>query len=102
MSVFRLVFTQEAKEGVADAVRYYNGQLPGLGKRFKTEVRRQLLQLKQNPLTHIVRYENIRLAALNKFPYSIHYTVHNQDVIVYLIISDFRNPPQYWVKKDGE
>ena len=35
MSVFRLVFTQEAKEGVADAVRYYNGQLPGLGKRFK-------------------------------------------------------------------
>lgn len=101
MPMFQLVFTQEAKAGVADTVKYYNGQLPGLGKRFKKEVHNKLLQLKQNPFTHAVRYDDIRLATLTKFPYSIHYTVQGQDVIVYLIISDFRNPSRYWVKQDS-
>ena len=100
--MFQLKFTDAAKDGVQDAAEYYNGQLKGLGKRFKNDVKAELDRLKQNPFTHSVRYGEVRLAALNKFPYSIHYTIQDHDIIIYLVISDFRNPSLYWVKSDGK
>jgi hypothetical protein len=71
--LYSLKFTPEARADVKEAAQYYNDQLPGLGKRFKTEVKKQLKLLKQNPFTSSVRYSQVRLAVLNRFPYSIHY-----------------------------
>jgi len=96
--MFQLIFTPEAKVDVKNAAVYYNDQLQGLGKRFKNEVKRQLALLKQNPFTRSVRYDNVSLAVIDKFPYSIHYTIDDKQVIIHAIICDYRNPSQYRVK----
>lgn len=95
--MYQLIFTPEAKADVAVAVNYYSGKVPGLGKKFKNEVKRQLILLKQNPYTRSVRYENVRLAVINKFPYSIHYTIDHHRLIIHAVICDYRNPQEYWV-----
>jgi len=96
--VFQLIFTPEAKADVKNAASYYDSQLHGLGKRFKNEVERQLALLKQNPHTRTVRYDGVRIAVINKFPYSIHYTIYGNQVIIHAVICDYRNPDEYWVK----
>jgi plasmid stabilization system protein ParE len=96
--VYQLIFTPEAQTDSINAVGYYESKLPGLGKRFKQEIKRQLAALKLNPHTRSVRYENVRLAVIEKFPYSIHYSILDQQVIVHAIICDYRNPAEYWVK----
>ena len=96
--MFQLIFTPEARVDVKTAAVYYDGKLHGLGKRFKQEVKRQLISLKENPYTRSVRYDGVRLAVINKFPYSIHYTISNNQVIIHAIICDYRNPAEYWVK----
>ncbi|MCD6011518.1 MAG: Plasmid stabilization system protein [Flavipsychrobacter sp.] len=78
-----LIFTPEARADVVSAASYYDGQLKGLGKIFRSEIKRQLLLLKQNPFTRSVRYDNVRFAITRKFPYSIHYTIDN-DIILYI------------------
>ncbi len=96
--MFILVYTPEARADVRTAAIYYETQLIGLGKRFKNEVKRQLLLIKQNRFTRAVRYDEVRLAVIDKFPYSIHYTISETHVVVHAVISDYRNPSEYWVK----
>jgi plasmid stabilization system protein ParE len=100
MTAYKLIFTPEAREDVTGAAVYYNSQLRGLGKIFKNEVKRQLLLLKQNPLLRTVRYDNVRFAVLNKFPYSIHYTVNNNDTImIHAVVCNFRDPMEFWLPR---
>ncbi len=100
MADYKLIFTPEAREDVKTAEKYYNGQLLGLGRRFKNDVKLQLLLLKHNPFTRAVRYDNVRFALLDNFPYSIHYTIGETEIVIYAVICDYRNPAQYWVHGD--
>jgi plasmid stabilization system protein ParE len=83
--VFQLIFTREAQADVMDAARYYDGKLKGLGQRFKKEVMNQLASLKQNPHTRTVRYDAIRLAVIKKFPYSIHYSIFENRLVIFML-----------------
>lgn len=96
--MYQLIFTAEAQTDSINAIGNYESKLPGLGKRFKQEIKRQLVALKHNPHTRSVRYDNVGLAVIEKFPYSIHYSIMEQQVIVHAIICDYRNPTEYWVK----
>ncbi len=96
MPGYRLIFTPEAREDVLSAALYYDDQLPGLGKIFRGEVKRQLLLLKQNPYTRSVRYDNVRFAVTRKFPYSIHYTINERLVIIAAVLCDYRDHAEHW------
>ncbi len=96
MPEYRLKFTPEARVDVETAAGYYNSQLPGLGKVFKQEIKRQFVLLKQNPFTRSVRYNDVRFAVTRKFPYSIHYTIENSVIIVHAEICDSRDPMDHW------
>jgi hypothetical protein len=97
MSLYKLIFTPEARGDVKEPAEYYDSQLNGLGKRFKKEVQNQLLLLKQNPFTRSVRYNDVRFALIDKFPYSIHYTIDNKKILIHAILSDYRDPARYWI-----
>lgn len=99
MPKYKLAFATEALEDVKEAASYYDSQLKGLGKRFKEHVKVQLLLLKENPHTHSVRYSDVRLAVIDKFPYSIHYTIEADIVNIHSVLCDYRNPAEYWVKR---
>ncbi len=96
--LYKLIFSPDVESDVKNAYNYYNSVLKGLGKRFKNELKKQLILLKINPLTNSYRYDSVRLATINHFPYSIHYTINNKQIVVHAIICDYRNPNEYWVK----
>ena len=73
MKTYKVVVLNIAKVDVKEAHKWYDTQLKGLGKRFKNEVKRQIALIKINPQTRSVRYDDVRLAVIEKFPYSIHY-----------------------------
>ena len=64
-----------------------SGKLPGgtttsqgLGKRFTAEVREKVGFTRKNPTASNVRYDDVRTAVLNIFPYMVHY---NNGEVVY-------------------
>lgn len=82
MSTFKLVFTPEAIEEIRQATAWYNNQQKGLGKRFKTLLKKELNLIKQAPFTRSVRYDDVRLAVLDIFPYAAHYTVDEESHVI--------------------
>lgn len=75
MKKYTLVFTPEAIQEIRHAADWYNEQQKGLGKRFKTQLKKELDKLKQNPLSRSVRYDDVRFAVTEVFPYAAHYTI---------------------------
>ena len=90
------IVNQDLKE----AALWYNRARSGLGKVFLKEVKAEVNQIVKNPLAYEVRYANIRIAFVNKFPYGIHFEYHGREkqVIILAVFHTSRNP-DIWEKR---
>lgn len=98
--MYKSVILPLAKEDIREAVKWYNKQQNGLGKRFTAEVREKVHFMRQNPKASNVRYDDVRTAVLNVFPFMVHFTIDekNKTVIVSAILHTSRNP-ELWKKR---
>jgi len=89
--MYKSMILPAAQEDIRGAALWYNKRSKGLGKKFTVEVRKKVLFIRQNPLAANLRYDNMRTAVLNVFPFMIHYTIDesNNTVIISAIL---RNP----------
>jgi plasmid stabilization system protein ParE len=92
--MYKTIILPLAKEDIREAAKWYNKQQTGLGKRFTAEVREKVHFIRQYPTASNVRYNSVRTALLNVFPFMIHYTVDEKDktVIVSAILHTSRDP----------
>ena len=92
--MFKTIILPLAKEDIREAALWYNKQQDGLGKRFIAEVREKVHFIRQNPKALNVRYDNVRTAVLNVFPFMVHYTIdeENKTIIISAILHTSRNP----------
>ena len=98
--MYKAIILPLAKEDIQEAAKWYNKQQNGLGKRFTTEVREKVHFIRQNPKALNVRYDDVRTAVLNVFPFMIHFTIdeQNKTVIVSAVLHISRNP-ELWKKR---
>ena len=97
MLKYELVITPRAIKEIQNAVDFYNSRQRGLGRRFYMDIKRQLSAIAKNPFSRAIRYNDIRLAVLDKFPYAAHYNIADDFVIVLGIISMHMDPETSWV-----
>lgn len=71
----RIVFTILAKQEPGDAVRYYELEYSGLGRRFREEVRKAALRIASYPDAWPIERSEVRKCLLHKFPYKLLYSV---------------------------
>jgi hypothetical protein len=98
MHPYRLVITLRANNQIQNAIFYYNSKQKGLGKRFYLDLKHQLSSVRQHPFSRAIRYDNIRLAVLDKFPYAAHYNIENSLIIVHGVLSMFQDPETNWIR----
>lgn len=73
--MYKTLILPLAKEDIQEAAQWYNQRQKGLGKRFTAEVRERVSLIQRNPQASPIRYEDVRTAVLNIFPFMIHYTI---------------------------
>lgn len=100
MESYILKFTPESMQDIVEAFDYYESKKNGLGKRFKAEIKLKLSLIKKSPLTYAMRYNLVRIALTDIFPYSIHFKVDESLKIVNIlsILNQSRNPDDFWIK----
>ncbi|SKB99894.1 type II toxin-antitoxin system RelE/ParE family toxin [Dyadobacter psychrophilus] len=98
MAVCKLKFTPEAVKDITQAAEYYEECQKGLGKRFRSEVKRKLVLVKEIPRIYTLRYGEVRFALIDIFPYSIHFSINEkgQVVQVHAVLCQFENPETSW------
>jgi plasmid stabilization system protein ParE len=98
--MYKTVILPLAKEDIRESAKWYNKQSEGLGKKFTTEVRRKVHFIKQNPNASNIRYNKVRTAVLEVFPFMIHYIIDEEanSIIISAVLHTSRNP-KIWEKR---
>ncbi len=92
--MYKLVILPSAKQDIKEAAKWYNSRQAGLGKRFTSQVREKINFLKRNPHSIANRYDDVRTAVVEVFPFMVHYTVeeHNKLIIISAVFHTSLNP----------
>jgi len=96
----RIVFSPEAQDEFRDGERYYERQVPGLGARFRADVRDALRRLSHWPLAAPVERGEILRMILSRFPYKLLYSVE-PDHIYIIAVAHLHRAPDYWIERDA-
>jgi plasmid stabilization system protein ParE len=98
---YALVFTPESLQEIKEVALWYNQQQTGLGSRFKASLRKELDKIKQNPFTRSLRYDDVRFAVLDSFPYAAHYTIDESTraITIHAVLAFKQNPETHWKKR---
>ena len=94
---FTIIFSREALRDLEEARSWYNLQQKGLGKRLIADVKNVVAAIKQNPYFASVKFENIRTAACNTFPYAVHYEMDEAHNIIRIISIFHFSRRTYWL-----
>lgn len=97
----RIEFSPEAKAEFSDGESYYERQMPGLGARFRTDVRDALKRMRHWPLATPIERGEIRRMILSRFPYKLLYSVE-RDHLYILAVAHMHRAPEYWVDRDRD
>lgn len=100
---FKLIYAAEVYNDLQQSVDWYNEKQTGLGSRFFNAVKKQLQQIKKNPQSIAVRYDDVRCIKVKKFPYLIHFKIfpENNIVKVTAVFSTHRDP-KIWDQRKTE
>jgi toxin ParE1/3/4 len=94
----QVVFDPEAKAEFLEAVRFYEKNQPGLGKRFRLVVESAIQKISECPLLFRIIHSPFRRYLLPKFPYSIVFSIE-PDHIRILALAHNKRKPGYWSER---
>ncbi len=95
-----LILDPLAKLDIDDNIDWYEEKQVGLGSRFYDKVKTILDLIEQNPYIFPVKYKNTRTAPVSDFPFTVHYFIDKQNMVV-AVLCIFKTPqsPQKWKKR---
>lgn len=91
-----LIVRPEAEADLADAVRWYDLQRPGLGAEFQLCVEEKLERIRRTPEMHAMVYRELRRASVRRFPYAILYRVVEKKKVIVVAVMHSRRDPKRW------
>ena len=72
------------KEDILEAVQWYNKAQKGLGTKFLKHLKEKIEYIAKEPETAQIRYQEIQIAVIKTFPYTIHYEYIKNEKLIYI------------------
>ena len=92
---YKLILRQEAERDLAEARKWYNEMIPGLGSDFLAVVERALESILENPARFPIIHREVRRALLSRFPYGIFFFLEEERVVVLGVMHTARDPAKW-------
>jgi len=93
--IYRRVIRPEADVELAQAARWYEERRRGLGGEFLDSFAAVTNRLCQNPRLFAPIFGETRRALLHRFPYSVIYEVHGDEVVILACFHESRDPKEW-------
>ncbi len=88
---YKIITTPETEKDIEEAIKWYKDIQISLALSFINELRAVRKYIHQNPNKIQVRYNNIRIAFLKKFPYGIHYKFEKDIITIVAVFHTSQN-----------
>ena len=97
---YKLVVSVDAENDIEDAMDHYENQQKGLGKRYLLSVKVATKLIIQSPFGFAKIFMEIRKVNTQKFPYSLFYSIEEEqkEVVVFAVIHNSRSE-KAWKKR---
>jgi hypothetical protein len=93
----KILFVSSAEREFAEAIEYYEMEMPGLGDIFLREIEKSLDRITLYPNSYTPLGQNTRRCLVSRFPYGIIYQFREREkLILILAISNLHRKPDYW------
>ncbi len=93
-----VVFSEIAHQELIEAVRFYDREFSGLGRRFREEVKKAVQRIAKYPEAWSIEKGEIRKCLLAKFPYKLLYSIE-KDVVLIIAVAHQHRKPEYWIER---
>lgn len=88
-------FTQATRAELVEAQDWYEAKAPGLGRRFRAEIKNVVERMAANPRQFAVVFKTLRRVRAKKFPYSLFFFVEPNELLVVVSFHSKRDP-RHW------
>lgn len=95
---FQLVLSDEAVLDIEDAFVWYQKIEPNLSEAFEKELYQSIAQITRNPNNFQIKYKNVKVIYLKKFPYGIHYFINEKTILVIGVFHTSRSPKRWFLR----
>lgn len=91
---YSLYFSPEAQSDLFDSINWYNQEKENLGFKFYDALEEKINLLVDKPQQSPVRFNEIRAAKLNGFPYLIYFRIDQNkfSIVILGVLHTSRNP----------
>jgi hypothetical protein len=86
---YKIIVSPKAQIEILNAINYYSKYSINAPKNFISQIEKSYKALSTNPY-YTIQYRNIRSLKLSKYPYSLYFSVNENDFVVE-ILSCFHN-----------
>ena len=90
-----LVLSKAAENDITAAFLWYECERGGLGIIFEKQISKAIESISDNPLKIQIRYNNVRVSFLKKFPYGIHYIVVANKILIIAVFHTSQNSDKW-------
>ncbi len=87
-----IVFRHIARREIDDSVAWYESERSGVGTEFASEIASLLARIADNPKQFRKVRGDVRRAVLRRFPYTIHFLLESNRIVVLAVFHAKRNP----------
>ena len=91
-------FLAPAEIEMFEASAYYEMQVDNLGRNFLTIIEKAIKEIAENPRTWPEMDDGIRRRIVRRFPYSVLYRIHIDEIII-VAIMHHKQKPKYWIDR---
>lgn len=88
----KLRYTERAKNDIELALEWYEKQRHGLGFEFLDCIGIALKEIIAIPEMYQLCYSNFRRNVIRRFPFSIFYTIEDNEIVVHSVFDNRQNP----------
>ncbi|SMB21163.1 Plasmid stabilization system [Sterolibacterium denitrificans] len=96
--VLRIRFAEFAAHELSDACDWYEHQQPGLGLRFKRDMRDAVARIARNPTLFPIELDDVRRYVMARFPYALRHVLRGSEVWIVAVSHQHRRP-DYWIER---
>ncbi|MFT7156770.1 MAG: hypothetical protein ACI8Q1_001785 [Parvicella sp.] len=92
---YKVVTASKTVQDIENAILWYLDIDKKLASKFLTQLKLSKDYLTENSKKIQIRYSNVRIAYLKKFPYGFHYTLKDETVTIIALFSTSENPKKW-------
>lgn len=92
---YEVVIVEDARRDIFTAHAWYLEQSIKAADSFAKSVSSSIQRIAKNPYQTQIRYGQIRIAFLKRFPFGIHYTVEEKSIMILAVFHTSRKPKRW-------